>query len=60
MFTGRSIDVRATPGVVRNPASSKIRAVPKANAPGRLYQSGKSFAGRRIASGIEVEKIKGG
>src|ERR1700682_5464059 len=46
------------PRIVGNIALRQIRAVPSRFARRTLHQGGKAFAGRRIVSEIEIEKIE--
>src|ERR1700738_1434480 len=46
------------PRIVRNVALLQIRAVPSGFSGRTLHQGNKTFAGRRIVSEIEIEKIE--
>src|SRR6266571_107651 len=57
-LSGRSIDIGVPPGVGGDDAAFQIGAVPARNAAGTLHQRAKALRARRIASGIEEEKIE--
>src|SRR6476659_6565430 len=58
VLSGRTIDVRLSPRVIRHAAALEIGAVPGRNVAGRADQRHQAFRGGRIAAGVEVEQVE--
>src|SRR5579872_5785152 len=57
-LSGRTIQIRMVPGIVRQAAALQIGAVPSGDPRATLHQSGKTFRGGRKATGIEVKQVE--